>query len=234
LNLRELKKGRRLSKLAVSEVMGAIVMLAVTLTVGFTVWAWARSAASNSEAVFGQSIQNNINCLNQNFVITNVNFSSSNNKLVTIWLFNNGQGGLTVASLTISNSTGVVYTNTVQQVATTIATGSGNQNKAGQAVIAVSSTSSFVSGQKVEINTQGQRQEDLVIQSIGAGTITFTTNLAYTHPVGDTVLAPIITAGQIVPQTYNIGTAFHPGSLYTFTGVAKCQGDIVSTYQQVR
>lgn len=234
LNLKKLKKGRGRSRLAVSEVMGAIVMLAVTISVGFAAWAWTRSAALNSEKSFGQSIQNNIDCLNENFLITNVNFSSTSMNLVTVWYFNNGQGGVTIATITISNSSGVVYTTSVIQASTTIASGTGTQNQAGHPTIAVASTSGFSVGQKVEINTQGPRQEDLFISSIGTGTITFTTNLQYTHPVGDTVIAPIISSGQISPITYNIATNFHVGSLYTFSSVAKCQGDIVSTYQQER
>ena len=214
--------------------MGAVIMLAVTLSVGFTAWAWARSAALNSEKSFGNSIQTNINCLDQNFLITNVNFSSSSMNLVTVWYFNSGTGGITIAGITISNSSGWVYTNSITQASTTISTGTGSQNAAGQAVIHVASTSSFSVGQKVELDTQGPRQEDLFISSIGTGTITFTANLQYTHPVGDTVIAPIVSQGQISPTTYNVGTNLHPGSLYTFSSVAKCQGDIVSTYQQVR
>jgi hypothetical protein len=242
LNLKKLKKGRGPSRLAVSEVMGAVVMLAVTISVGFAAWAWARSAAINSERSFGNSIASNINCLNENFLITNVNFSTSTTSPlpneVTVWYFNSGEGGVTIATLTVSysNSTGsgILYTNNVMQASTTVAAGTGTQDKSGQAIIAVASTSGFAVGQKVELNTQGPRQEDLVIKSIGAGTITFTNNLQYTHPTGDTVLAPIISQGQISPSIYNIGQRFVPGTLYTFNSVAKCQGDIVSTYQQVR
>lgn len=217
-------------------------MLAVTISVGFTAWAWVRSAAVTSEKSFGNSIASNINCLNENFLITNVNFSTSTTSPlpdeVTVWYFNSGEGGVTIATLTVSysNSTGsgVLYTSSVVQASTTIATGTGSQNNAGQAVIHVASTSGFSVGQKVELDTQGPRQEDLFISSIGTGTITFTANLQYTHPVGDTVIAPIISQGQISPVIYNIGQRFVPGTLYTFNSVAKCQGDIVYTYQQVR
>jgi hypothetical protein len=238
LNLRKLKKGRHRSRLAASEVMGAVIMLGVTITVGFAAWAWARNAASASEKGFAGAIQTNIDCLNENFVITSVNFSSSASKLnlVTVWYFDNGQGGVTIASLSISNTTNA-YTFTTTQASTTIATGTGTQNQAGQAIIAVPSTSGFSAGQKVELNTQGPRQEDLYISSVGATTITFTSNLAYTHPVGDIVIAPVFSQGQVSQQLYTLPASFgnfHLGSLYTFSATAKCQGDIVSNFQQVR
>jgi hypothetical protein len=138
--------------------MGAIIMLGVTLGVGFAAFAWARSASISAEKSFGNSIQSNVNCLNQNFVITNANFSSTNNKLVTVWFFDNGNGTITISITTISNSTW-----------------------------SYQSTNSF--------------------------------------PVAQ---------GKISPVTFNVGTLFKSGSLYTFNAVARCQGDIVSTYQQVR
>jgi hypothetical protein len=158
LNLRKLKRGRKGSRLAVSEIMGAVIMLAVTLGVGFAAWAWAQSASNTAEKSFGASIQSNVNCLNQNFVITNANFSSTNNKIVTAWFFNSGNGTITISITTISNSTW-----------------------------SYQSTSAFQVAQ-----------------------------------------------GKISPVTFNVNTNFKSGSLYTFNSVARCQGDIVSTYQQVR
>jgi hypothetical protein len=151
---------KRRQRLAVSDVIGAIIMIAVTITVGFAAWAWARSAAVGAEKNYGSAIGQNINCLSENFVIPNANFSSTNPKLVTVWFYNNGNGTVYVSSISISNSTG---------------------------------TWTYTSGSTVIVKT-------------GAGNST----------------------------TYNVGTSFKPGILYTFKAVARCQGDIVATYQQVR
>ncbi|MGI0081196.1 MAG: hypothetical protein ACRECH_16435 [Nitrososphaerales archaeon] len=147
--------------LAVSSVVGAIIMIAVTMTVGFAAWAWARSAAVNAENNYGNAIATNITCLNENFVITNANFSLTNNKLVTVWFFNNGNGIVNVGAITISNST-------------------------------------------------------------------------WSYSNATATRLPAIKTGSITTANFNVGTQFTVGKLYTFSAVAKCQGDIVSNYQQVR
>ena len=152
---------KKRQRLAVSAVIGSIVMIAVTITVGFAAWAWARSAAVNAENNFGQAIGTNVVCLDENFVVTNANFSSTNTKLVTVWFFNNGNGTVNVASMTISNSTWS-YNNATS------------------------------------------------------------TNL------------PTIKTGAITIANFNVGTQFTVGKMYTFSAVARCQGDIVANYQQVR
>ncbi len=153
---RKLLKNRR--RRAASEVMGAMIMLGVTLAVGFAVWAWARGSAANAEKNYGASVVSNISCLNQNFVISDANFSATNNKLVTVWYYNNGNGTIKVGQTLISNSTWV-YSN-----------------------------STSVS----------------------------------------------IPMGIVKSVKFNVNTNFHAGSVYTFKGVAQCQGDVVSSYQQVR
>jgi flagellin-like protein len=152
------KKRNKKSRRAASEVMGVIILLALTIAVGFAAWAWARGAASNSEKNFGNAINSDISCLNENFVITNVNFSTPNSQKVTVWFFNNGAGNLNVSLTTVSNSTW-----------------------------------SYSSSSVVSVKT-----------------------------------------GSVVPSTYTVGTAFTVGKLYQFNAVARCQGDLVANYQQVR
>jgi flagellin-like protein len=152
------KRRSKESRRAASEVMGVIILLALTIAVGFAAWAWARSAASVSEKSFGSAINNDISCLNENFVITNVNFSSSNNQKVTVWFFNNGSANVNISITTISNSTW-----------------------------------SYSSTSIVAVKT-----------------------------------------GTVVSSTYTVGTSFTVGKLYQFNAVARCQGDLVANYQQVR
>ncbi len=85
--------------------MGSILLMGITLAVGFAVWAWASSAAIASEKNFGNAIGTNAGCLNLGIVIVNANFSSTNANLVTLWFYNNGHGAVNITNIQIGNST---------------------------------------------------------------------------------------------------------------------------------
>jgi hypothetical protein len=102
LNLKKLRNSKR-SRLGISEVMGAVLMMAVTLAVGFGVWFWASSAASTAEHNFGNQESSNVACLNLNLEIINANFTSTNANRVTVWFFNSGQGAVNISSIQVSN-----------------------------------------------------------------------------------------------------------------------------------
>jgi hypothetical protein len=91
--------------------MGSVLLMGVTLAVGFAVWAWASNAAISSEKSFGNSIGINSNCLNLGLVIVNANFSSTNANLVTLWFYNNGHGAVNLTNIMISNSTTTYVSN---------------------------------------------------------------------------------------------------------------------------
>ena len=94
--------------------MGSVILMGVTLAVGFAVWAWASSAAVASEKSFGNSVGTNAGCLNLGIVIVNANFSSTNANLVTLWFYNNGHGAVNISNIQISNSSIVYVSNLVQ------------------------------------------------------------------------------------------------------------------------
>src|SRR5579862_6038601 len=87
--------------------MGSILLLGVTLAVGFAVWAWASNAALSSERNFGNAIAVNTNCLNLGITIINANFNgtAAYAKLVTLWFYDNGHGNLNISNIQISNVT---------------------------------------------------------------------------------------------------------------------------------
>jgi hypothetical protein len=93
-------------RLAVSEVMGAVILIGVTLAIGFAAWAWARSAAANSELNLGNAVGSNISYLNENFEIVYVNYSSTKLSNATIWVYDNGNTNVYIKQMWISNSTG--------------------------------------------------------------------------------------------------------------------------------
>jgi hypothetical protein len=85
-------------------------------------------------------------------------------------------------------------------------------SSAAQAVLNVAATGSARVGDKVIIDEGGDREEVLTIESIGDGTITFTTDLAFTHTAvqGDSVrvMGPLYVRGI----TYSdISTAMNQG-----------------------
>jgi hypothetical protein len=113
LNNIKKKLSRKRSRLGVSEVMGSVLLMGVTLAVGFAVWAWASNAAIASERSFGNAVGTNAACLNLGIVIVNANFSSTNANLVTLWFYNNGHGAVNITNVQISNSTLVYVSNFV-------------------------------------------------------------------------------------------------------------------------
>jgi hypothetical protein len=106
LNLCKLKKGKKRSKLAVSEIIGAVILLGATIAIGLAAWAWARSAAVNSESSYGNAVGSNINYLKENFVVVNVNFNPSiSSKSFTEWIYNSGNVTIYITRVWASNST---------------------------------------------------------------------------------------------------------------------------------
>ncbi len=103
-------------------------MIAVTIIVGFATWAWAGSAAINSEKSFGNAVAANISYLKESFVIVNANFSSSATQNVTLWLYNSGNTTVYIKQTWISNVTSVsseAWTNTTSTLSSTYSAGCG-------------------------------------------------------------------------------------------------------------
>ncbi|MHB8565869.1 MAG: archaellin/type IV pilin N-terminal domain-containing protein [Nitrososphaerales archaeon] len=99
------EKIRKRQRRAITPVIGAVLMIAVTIAVGFATWAWAKSSAQNSELNFGNAIGSNINYLKENFEAVNANFSSSSPQSATLWLYNNGNTTVYIKQIWISNIT---------------------------------------------------------------------------------------------------------------------------------
>ena len=109
---------KKRSKLAVSAVLGTVLMIGITVAVGFAAWAWARGAAANSELNFGNSIDSNINYLREQFVVVNVNFSSTNPNVATIWIYNNGNATVYIKEIWVSNASWTFETTSLSSVDT--------------------------------------------------------------------------------------------------------------------
>lgn len=106
----KLVSGRR--RVAVSDIIGTLIMVAITLVAGAAVFGFVNGQAGNSENQYGQAVANNVNYLREHFVIVNTQFSgcapAGGNRYcnqVAVSLYNNGNVGLTPKSFTLINTT---------------------------------------------------------------------------------------------------------------------------------
>jgi len=145
-------------------------MLVVTLVAGAAAFGWINGQAASSEGAYGQSVANNVNFLNERFVVLTESFSgigvggscsggTSPNFQCTgssFWIYNTGQVGFTLYSICIKNLTNIPSAaanpnplNILFYTAKTIACSSGSQtcgfiayNKAGTTTVC-SNTAAF-------------------------------------------------------------------------------------------
>lgn len=103
-------------RVATSELMGALIMIAITLVAGAAVFGWVNGQAGSSENAYGQSAAASANYLREHFAPVTSTFTGAGGaacsgapKVCTIanfWIFNNGQLSFTLASLQIQSAVG--------------------------------------------------------------------------------------------------------------------------------
>jgi len=108
-------------RVAVSELVGTLIMVAITLVAGAAVFGWINGQAGTSENAYGVSVANNVNFLRERFVVVTQTFTgtgtngacaggTSPNLQCTganFWVYNNGQISFTLGSLRIKNLTNI-------------------------------------------------------------------------------------------------------------------------------
>jgi flagellin-like protein len=102
-----LKISLKRRRVAVSELVGTLIMVAITLTAGAAVFGWINGQASSSEGAYGASVANNINFLKERFVVVSQSFAGSTCTSTqfsectqaSFWLYNSGQVGFTLQSI---------------------------------------------------------------------------------------------------------------------------------------
>jgi len=100
---------------AVSELMGTLLMVGITLVAGFAIFGFVNGQAAASENQYGASVANNVNFLRENFVLVSVQFPSSSCSnfnattrfcnQATVAIYNNGAVDLTIQQISIANLT---------------------------------------------------------------------------------------------------------------------------------
>ena len=126
-----LKRKLSRNRVAVSELVGTLIMVAITLVAGAAAFGWVNGQAGVSENVYGQSAAAGSNYLREHFAPVTSTFGGTGaggtcsgtlpNRVCTtasFWVFNNGQLAFTLSSLQIQSPKGspnylyIVYTAT--------------------------------------------------------------------------------------------------------------------------
>jgi flagellin-like protein len=99
-------RGNR-KRLGIAEIMGTLIMVAITLIAGAAVFGWIDGQAGSSENAYGESVAANVNFLKESFsVVATSEFPTSciggPCQNLTLVLYNRGEVTFTVSSITIA------------------------------------------------------------------------------------------------------------------------------------
>jgi len=103
-----MKFRRNKKRIAIAEIMGTLIMVAITLIAGAAVFGWINGQAGSSENAYGQSVANNVNFLRESFsvVATQVGCNGETCNSLNLTLYNRGDVSLNVSSITIATLPG--------------------------------------------------------------------------------------------------------------------------------
>lgn len=105
-------------RVGVSELVATLMMIGVTLTAGAAVLGWVNGQAKVSEGAYGTSVANNVNFLNERFVVLTESFSGTGSggtcaggtppnyecTGTSFWIYNTGQVAFTLYSIRITST----------------------------------------------------------------------------------------------------------------------------------
>jgi flagellin-like protein len=123
-----LRFGRATKRRAVSELVGTLLMVAITLVAGAAAFSWVNGQTNSSESIYGANAAAGANYLQEHFAPITQTFTgpagaacSGTPDICTIanfWIFNNGRVPFTLSSLQIQSAAGssnplnIVFTST--------------------------------------------------------------------------------------------------------------------------
>ena len=113
---------------AISEIMGALIMVAMTLIAGSAAFGWINGQARTSETQYGNSVAGGVNFLREHYSIVSTQFSNAGGAAcsgsprtcttATFYVFNNGQLTMNISSIIIQPA-GLAWTLTFKTAAYT-------------------------------------------------------------------------------------------------------------------
>jgi len=123
-----LKRKLSRNRIAVSELAGTLLMVAITLVAGAAAFGWVNGQAYSSESAYGQNAAAGVNYLREHFAPVTSTFTGAGGaacsgspdicKVANFWIFNNGMVVFTLSTLQIQSAVGassflnVIYTPT--------------------------------------------------------------------------------------------------------------------------
>ena len=128
---RHLLVANKRKRRAVSEIMGTLLMVAVTLVAGAAVFGFVNGQAATSEGQYGNSVAENVNYLNEHFEILNVQFPAGNCQgtvptrycqVLQVSIYNTGSSALSVRSIMITGPVSSVSATPMYVLATQTST----------------------------------------------------------------------------------------------------------------
>lgn len=97
---------RRRARPAVSELVGLVLAIAVTVIAGAATWSFARSEAAASEGTLQNNVQNTNNYLGEQFKVIYMTFPSTTQ--VVIWIYNVGTLTFSPFQIRLYDSSGLI------------------------------------------------------------------------------------------------------------------------------
>jgi len=98
-------RAKKVSQKGVSAIIGNLVMVSVTLVVGFSLWTNTNSTASSTLEDYTDQAAYDINHIKEDFVITLISFDYPSPGNVTLWFFNSGEIDTEIIKLIAGNET---------------------------------------------------------------------------------------------------------------------------------
>jgi flagellin-like protein len=94
------------SRKGISEVVGSLLAIAITVIAGAAVFGYVNSQAGVSERLYGSSVGGTVQFLEERYTVVQVNYTNS---AVTIWLYNMGQINLSPVQVLLYNNGRSLY-----------------------------------------------------------------------------------------------------------------------------
>ena len=98
----------------VSELMGTLIMIAITLVAGAAAFGWVNGQAATSESAYGASAAQGANYLREHFAVVTSTFTGPGGiacngspptcTVANFWVFNNGQLAFSLSTLSIQSA----------------------------------------------------------------------------------------------------------------------------------
>lgn len=140
---------------AVSELMGTLLMIGITLVAGAAVIGWVNGQAGASEQAYGSNVAANVNYLREHFVIVNVQFPAADCWPTTqsqycsqmqISIYNNGALVDSISSITVVDSGGALDVNLTSSTSASHPPGAYCTSGSGCSITPLLSTATMTTG----------------------------------------------------------------------------------------